>query len=102
MKFVVTWKVRDSAGRDGNEAAAARVLELFGRWKPPDDETFHQFLGRLDGQGGYAVVETDNPRSLGEAAARFGPYLEFEAVPVVDLGEEVELQAEGIAFRTAS
>ena len=70
MKFVVTWKVRSGASAADNEAAAARTLEVFGKWSPPSDETFHQFLGRLDGTGGFAVVETDNPDSLAEEIGR--------------------------------
>lgn len=42
------------------------------KWSPPSDETFHQFLGRLDSTGGFAVVETDNPDSLAEAPSKFG------------------------------
>ena len=87
MKFVVTWKVRSGASAADNEAAAARTLEVFGKWSPPSDETFHQFLGRLDGTGGFAVVETDNPDSLAEAPAKFGTYLDFEIIPVNDITE---------------
>jgi len=99
MKFVVSWKVRSGASAEGNEVAAARVLDIFGKWQPPEDETFLQFLGRLDGQGGLAVVETDNPKSLAEAPAKFGPYLEFEIYPVQDITESVALLAEATEFR---
>lgn len=81
MKFAVAWKVRHGGSAAENEASAARVLEVFGKWSPPSDETFHQFLGRLDGAGGFAVVETDNPDSLLDAPSKFGPYLEFEIDP---------------------
>ena len=102
MKFVVSWKVRSGASSEGNEAAAARVLEIFGKWTPPSDETFHQFLGRLDGQGGFAVVETDNPQSLAEAPAKFGPYLEFDIFPVQDITETMGQLAESVEFRKPS
>jgi hypothetical protein len=99
MKFVVTWKVRSGSSAADNEAAAARVLEVFAKWSPPSDETFHQFLGRLDGTGGFAVVETNNPDSLAEAPAKFGPYLDFEIVPVDDITQTTRLLGEGIEFR---
>lgn len=99
MKFVVTWRLRSGSSAVDNEAAAARVLEVFGKWTPPADETFHQFLGRLDGTGGLAVVETDNPDSLGEAPAKFGAYMDFEIIPVNDITDNVRLIAEGIEFR---
>jgi hypothetical protein len=99
MKFVVTWKVRSGASAADNEAAAARTLEVFGKWSPPSDETFHQFLGRLDGTGGFAVVETDNPDSLAEAPSKFGTYLDFEIIPVNDISETTRLLGEGVEFR---
>jgi uncharacterized protein DUF3303 len=99
MKFVVTWKVRSGGSAADNEAAAARTLEVFGKWSPPSDETFHQFLGRLDGTGGFAVIETDNPDSLAEAPAKFGTYLDFEIIPVNDITETTRLLGEGVEFR---
>jgi hypothetical protein len=99
MKFVVAWKVRSGASAEGNEALVSRTLEIFGKWTPPSDLTFHQFLGRLDGTGGLAVVETDNPDSLGEGAAKFGPYLEYEIIPVTDIAESARLLSEGVEFR---
>jgi hypothetical protein len=101
MKFVVSWKVRSGASGEGNEAATRRILDVFSKWAPPADETFHQFLGRLDGTGGFAVVETDNPDSLAEAPAKFGPYLEFEITPVQDITDTIRILSEGAAFRTS-
>jgi hypothetical protein len=99
MKFMVSWRVRTGGSGTDNEATEERVLEVFSKWTPPADETFHQFLGRLDGTGGYAVVETDNPDSLGEASAKFSPFLDFEIVPVNDIAETTRLLSEGVEFR---
>jgi hypothetical protein len=38
----------------------------------PQSTTWHAFLGRLDGSGGFALVETDNPGDLAETTGRFG------------------------------
>jgi hypothetical protein len=99
MKFVVSWRVRSGVSSEGNEVATQRVLQVFSKWAPPSDETFHQFLGRLDGTGGFAVVETDNPESLAEAPAKFGPFLEFEITPVQDIGDTMRVLSEGVEFR---
>ena len=101
MKFVVSWRVRSGSSAADNEAAAARVLEVFGKWTPPSDETFHQFLGRLDGTGGFAVVESDNPDSLAEAPAKFGTYLDFEIIPVNDIAETTRILSEGVEYRAS-
>jgi hypothetical protein len=99
MKFVVTWTTRTGASVADNEAAVSRVLSVFSKWTPPADTTFHQFLGRLDGTGGFSVIETDNPESVGEAAAKFNPYFRFEIIPVNDIGETTRLLSEGVEFR---
>jgi hypothetical protein len=102
MKYLVSWTTRSGASAADNEAAVARVLQVYSKWSPPSDETFHQFLGRLDGRGGYSLVETDNPDSLGEGPAKFGAYFDFEIVPVVDIADNVRLLSEGIDFRKAA
>lgn len=99
MKYLVSWKARGGGSATENEAGAARSLEIFSKWSPPADETFHQFFTRLDGEGGYAVVETDNPLSLLEGPAKFGPYFEFSIVPVVDITEGVPVMNDAIEFR---
>jgi hypothetical protein len=99
MIFLVSWTSRTGASASDNEAAAERVLEVFGKWNPPSDQTFHQFLGRLDGRGGFAVVETDNPDALGDAPAKFGPYLDFEIIPVNDITTTTRLLGEAAEFR---
>ena len=49
--------------------------------------------------GGFSVIETDNPESVGEAAAKFNPYFRFEIIPVNDIGETTRLLSEGVEFR---
>ena len=102
MKYHVSWTLRSGASAADNEATATRVLAVYSKWSPPSDETFLQFLGRLDGRGGYAIVETDNPDSLGEAPSKFGAYFDFEIVPVADIADQVRLANEGIEFRKAA
>ena len=99
MKYLVSWKARAGGSAADNEAAVKRSLAVFGKWAPPSDATFHQFLYRADGTGGYAVVETDNPASVSEGPTKFGPYFEFEVIPVMDITEGVPLANEGIEFR---
>jgi hypothetical protein len=99
MKYLVSWTARLGGSAAENEAAVKRTLDVFGKWSPPSDATFHQFLTRLDGAGGYAVVETDNPASVAEGPAKFGPYFDFEVTPVVDVTEGVSIVSEGADFR---
>jgi hypothetical protein len=99
MKYVMTWTVRFSGSAEENEAAALRALELFSKWQQPAGTTFHQFVGRVDGTGGFAVVETDNPADLLDGTGKFGPLNEFQIYPVVDIADWVGAAQEGVEFR---
>ena len=99
MKFMISWTARGGGSGADNEAAAKRGLQVFGKWSPPEGDTFHQFLTRLDGEGGYAVVETDNALNILDSAAKFAPWFKFEVVPVVDIMEGTPVAAQAIEFR---
>ena len=98
MKFVVSFRPHTGGSSAEAEAAAKRGLAAFAAWKPAEGVTFHQFLARLDG-GGYAVVEADDPALVAEGPAKFGPWFDFEVVPVIDVGGIVPIAQEAIAFR---
>ena len=99
MKYVMTWTPRLSGSAEENEAATRRGLELFSKWQQPAGTTFHQFVARVDGAGGFAVVETDNPADLLDGTGKFGPLNEFQLYPVVDIADWVQAAQEGVEFR---
>ncbi len=99
MKYVMSWTTRYSASAQDNEAAAKRGLAIFSKWSPPAGMTFHQFVGRLDGAGGFAVVETDNTADLLDGVTKFAPLNEFELHPVIDIQDWVRAAGEGVEFR---
>lgn len=99
MKYVVAWKFNWNGSASENEASAARALEVFSKWTPPASTTFHQFVSRLDGSGGFSVVETDNPMDLADAPSKFGFFAEYQIFPVVDIAESVQAFQQGVEFR---
>jgi uncharacterized protein DUF3303 len=99
MKYVMTWTPRLSGSAEDNEAAARRGLELFSKWQQPAGATFHQFVARVDGTGGFAVVETDNPADLLDGTGKFAPLNEFQLYPVVEIADWVRSAQEGVEFR---
>jgi hypothetical protein len=99
MKYLVSWSARDGGSAADNEAAAKRGLQIFSKWSPPAGATFHQFVTRLDGEGGCAIVETDDPKNVMEGPAKFGPYFKFTVTPVVDIMEGIPVANEAIEFR---
>lgn len=99
MKYVVSMDFRLNGSAEENEAAASRILDLYSKWSPPASATFHQFVGRLDGGGTFAVIETDNPADIANTTAKFGPYVEYRVYPVQDIADTVVSAREGLAFR---
>jgi hypothetical protein len=94
MKYVITWSTRANT----TEESAARSLQVFGKWAPSEGATFKEFLGRLDGRGGFAVVETDDPALIAKDAATFTPWFDFEVHPVLEIADIAMLDAAALEF----
>ncbi|MBV9512558.1 MAG: DUF3303 family protein [Mycobacteriaceae bacterium] len=99
MKYVMTWSSRLGGSGKENEEGVRRALELFSKWQPAAGTTFHQFVGRVDGEGGFAVVETDNSAELLAETAKFAPFNMFQIYPVVDMNEWAQAAQQGVEFR---
>jgi hypothetical protein len=99
MKYVVSWTYRWNGSAVDNEKGIQRALEVFANWNPAASVTYHQFVGRLDGSGGFAVVETDNPMDLADGPKKFGFFAEYQIYPVADIAEVVQAIQEGADFR---
>jgi hypothetical protein len=98
MKYVLTWKNRSGGSAAENEASTARILEVFSKWTPDPDATIHQFVLRIDGQGGFAVVEGGNPADYLKNATIFSPFNEYTIYPVIDVAEAVQAVGEAVDF----
>jgi Protein of unknown function (DUF3303) len=101
MKCVVAWKLRYDGSAAENEASAARALEVYSKWTQASETTIHQFVLRVDGQGGFAIQDSEDLASLALSLAKLTPYLEVEVFPVLDVGEAMPLVTEAIEFRNS-
>src|SRR4029077_16427402 len=99
MKYLVSWTYRLDGSAAEDEAALRRGLAVFGKWTPPASTTYHQFVGRVDGGGGFAVVETDDPSDVADVTAKFGFVADYRIYPVVDIDKAVQALQEGMEFR---
>ncbi len=98
MKYLVSWTYRLTGSAQENEATLRRGLAVYSKWTPPATTTYHQFLARLDGSGGAAVIETDNPADITETAGKFAFMLDYQVVPVVDIADGIQAMIAGIDF----
>ena len=99
MKYVIIATPRAGGSGKDNEESQRRALELLSKWKPSASTTIHQWVTRIDGGGGFAVAETDNPDDMLEIAAIFGPYFDYQTYPVVDFAGAVPTYQRAIEFR---
>lgn len=99
MKYVVSWTARGSGSAADIEVGERRSMEVFAKWAPDPSVTFLQFVQRVDGDGGFSVVETDNPEELLADAAKFSPWFAFQVFPVVDMTEAVGVFNDALEFR---
>jgi hypothetical protein len=99
MKYLVSWTYRLNGSAAENEEAIRRGLAVFSKWTQPETTTYHVFVGRLDGNRGFAVVETDNPDDLTDTTSKFGFLAEYQIHPVVDIAQAVQAPQQGMEFR---
>ena len=100
MKFVVVNTVRPGGGSAKDiEEAVPRILELWSKWTPPAGTTIHHIFSRADGNGNFAVVETDSATDLTESTSVFGPYFDSQIFPVVDIAEGVSALEKAVEYR---
>jgi len=99
MKYLVSWTYRFNGSAADNEESVRRGLAVFAKWAPPEGSTYQQFLGRVDGGGGFAVVETDDPAELADTTAKFGFIAEYQIYPVLDMDQSALSLQQGVDFR---
>lgn len=97
MKYVIQWETRQNA----SEELQARGLQVFSKWSPSEKVNFLQFVGRVDGRGGFAVVETDDPTAIARDMAIFGPFFDFSVIPVLDIQETASIGGSALEFRAS-
>ena len=92
MKYVVSWMVRPNA----TEQTGARSLQVFSKWSPHEGATFKEFLSRVDGRGGYAIVETEDPSLILRDTALFSAFFDFEVHPVLEITDATVINTEAV------
>ncbi|OBF05449.1 DUF3303 domain-containing protein [Mycobacterium sp. ACS4054] len=101
MKYVVAWTYRLNGTAAENDESLRRGLAAYSKWSQPLTTTYHQFVGRIDGGGGFAVLESDNPADLVETTSQFATVLDYRIYPVVDIAEAARALQQGVEFREA-
>jgi hypothetical protein len=99
VKYVVSWEPRAGGSFADNEASAARFDALAREWTPSDKTRIHQMVVRVDGEGGFAIIETDDPAALADSIYRFAPQKKYTLHPVVDYDQGLRIARKAQEFR---
>jgi len=95
MNYVVTFEYPYKPADDEETAIAFKVFDSFNAKKPDLPQVkIHAYFGRLDGHGGFVVVETDEPPALLRIALMFQPFFEYYIYPVVDIQDFASVSRE--------
>ena len=96
MKYVIQWHPRGGGSSAENLATTKRSLDVLAKWTPGG--TMHQFVSRVDGAGGFAVVEADDPAVIAKDCLIFAPFLEVAVYPVMDMEPAVGVMQQALDF----
>jgi hypothetical protein len=96
MKYVIEWHPRGGGSSAENLATTKRSLEVLAKWTPGG--TVHQFVSRVDGGGGFSIMETDDPTVVARDCAIFAPFLELTVHPVLDIETGVGVLHDAVDF----
>jgi hypothetical protein len=94
MKYVISWELRPAV----TEEDAARSLQVFSKWSPSEQSVFKEFLARVDGRGGFAVVETDDMAIIAKDIAPFTVWFDFTLHPVLEIAESTAINMQAVDF----
>ena len=75
--------------RDGQPQEQRKPPQGLRVLDPPSEWTISEFIDRVDGRGGLLICETDDLASIDRAVAQYLPWLDYDIMPVVDIGDSV-------------
>jgi hypothetical protein len=94
MLLAVTYRPKASI----SEQDEKRSFGLFTSWTPPQGFEFKAHYVTGSGKG-IAIVEASSAAVVLEAMAPWGPYLDFDSEPCVDVAESVPITQKVYAWR---
>jgi Protein of unknown function (DUF3303) len=97
MKFVLEYSTRDEGSVAEREQAEKRSMQLLSKFQP--QVQISEWVNRLDGDGGFAVFESDDGAQILHDLAIWAPLLQFRLHPVIDSISSAAPIQEAIDFR---
>ena len=74
------------------------LLTAFGKWKPEEGLGIQAFVSKVSGNGGYVLVEANDPKVVASFVSKFNYWNDVDVVPVIDIGEAVQIGQSSLAW----
>ena len=98
MKYMIEYKVRQAGlSHDQNLTNWDALVRAFGQWEPAEGLTVHAFVAKLT-DGGYVLVEANEPALVSSFVAKFLYWNDFDVIPVVEVANSVSVISEALAW----
>ncbi len=81
MKFVFTYTTQQGGSEADRHEAAKKAQQLLATWQPSDTASILQWVSRVDGNGGFSVIETDNAENILKDLSTWSSFLDFQVLP---------------------
>lgn len=102
MKYMVEYTIRNAGlSHDQNMKDQEALLGAFSTWQPEDGLTVHAFVANLT-NGGYVLVEADDPNVVSLFVGKFVYWNDVEVVPVVDVTDGVTTANSALSWTKAA
>jgi hypothetical protein len=101
MKFVFTYTTQQGGSEADRHEAAKKAQQLLATWQPSDTASILQWVSRVDGNGGFSVIETDNAENILKDLSTWSSFLDFQVYPVVDIADATPVTQAALDARSA-
>ena len=95
MLFHFTWTRRQGV----DEAGDQRILEILETYAPAEGQTIHMWVERVDGNGGFGLIETDDASILASGLPVIAPFFDFDIQVVLQHDVSIEILKGAVAAR---
>ena len=92
MKYMVEYTIRH-AGKTNEESRhdTSTLTTAFSKWKPDEGLKIHAFVSKLDANGGYILLEADDPKIVAAFSAKFAAWNDSTIIPVMEVADAVQI-----------
>ena len=103
MKYMIAYTIRTTGlTYDQNLTNDEALLTAFGKWKPEEGLSVQAFLSNLTGNGGYVLVEANDPKVVTSFVSKFNYWNDIDVVPVIDVAEAVSIGQSSLEWARSS